>query len=434
MHKELINRKLKMNKRFREIIEKLENTSDNFFVTGRAGTGKSTLLKFFKEKTSKNVAVLAPTGIAALNAGGQTIHSFFKFRPGITGEQIRRVHGQQALLYKNLHTIVIDEISMVRADILDLIDSHLQINGPHPGRPFGGVQMVFFGDLFQLPPVLTENEREYYNSKYEGIYFFNSASWKVSRFLVEELTDVFRQSDEKFISILDAIRLNDLNEDILRYVNSQVGASNDSKISLVTTNAKAEKINLTELGKINGKTEEYAGHITGDFMDKNLPTEETLKLKVGAQVMLLNNDQKKRWVNGDIAIVSDLDEDFIEIEMEEGTKHKVTSFTWESYRFSVDQATEKIKAESAGSFTQIPVKLAWAVTIHKGQGKTFEKASIDLGYSTFAPGQAYVALSRVKSLEGLSLKRALRRDDVFTDPEIIRFMDSLKSRSQTLEF
>ena len=418
-----------MNKRFREIIEKMENTDDNFFVTGRAGTGKSTLLKFFREKTTKNVAVLAPTGIAALNAGGQTIHSFFRFRPGITEDQIKKVYGQQALLYKNLQTIIIDEISMVRADMLDLMDVFLRINGPRPGRLFGGVQMVFFGDLFQLPPVITESEKEFFNQKYDGIYFFNSQSWKESIFLLEELTDVFRQSDQKFISILDAIRMNSISEESLRYINNQVGAENDSKISLVTTNAKAEKINLSELEKIDEKLRICEGRLTGDFMEKNLPTEENLQLKIGAQVMLLNNDAKKRWVNGDLAVVTDFGDEHIEITTEEGIRHKVTPFTWDSYRFSLDETSGKIKTESTGSFTQFPMKLAWAVTIHKGQGKTFEKASVDLGFQTFAPGQAYVALSRVKSLEGLSLKRALRRNDIFTDPEIIKFMNEFKIRS-----
>lgn len=418
-----------MNKRFREIIEKIENTDDNFFITGRAGTGKSTLLKFFKEKTTKNTAVLAPTGIAALNAGGQTIHSFFRFRPGTTEDQIKKVYGQQALLYKNLQTIIIDEISMVRADMLDLIDAFLRVNGPRPGRLFGGVQMIFFGDLFQLPPVITEGEKEFFNQKYNGIYFFNASSWKESVFLLEELIDVFRQSDQKFISILDAIRMNSISEESLRYINSQVGADNDSKISLVTTNAKAEKMNLTELEKIDDKLRICEGRLTGDFMEKNLPTEENLQLKIGAQVMLLNNDAKKRWVNGDLAVVTDFGDEHIEITNELGIKHRVTPFTWDSYRFSLDESSGKIKTESTGSFTQFPMKLAWAVTIHKGQGKTFEKASVDLGFQTFAPGQAYVALSRVKSLEGLSLKRAIRRNDIFTDPEIIKFMNEFKIQS-----
>lgn len=418
-----------MNRRFREILEQLEESRDNAFITGRAGTGKSTLLKFFREKTGKNIAVVAPTGVAALNVQGQTMHSFFKLRPGADETQIKRVYGQAAAIYKKLDAVIIDEISMVRADILDLADKFLRINGPKTGEVFGGVQMIFFGDLFQLPPVLTDAEREVFSARYESPHFFDSEAWRASTFRTEELTDVFRQTDQEFISVLDAIRSNNLSDGHLRTINERTGADvgDGFKIALVTTNSRADAMNMVELQKIRGEEKAYAGKLTGDFTEKNLPTAEDLKLKIGAQVMMLNNDQKKRWVNGDIAIVTGLNELSAEIELENGERHDVSPFTWEATKFVFDEAAEKIKAEITGTFTQLPIRLAWAVTIHKGQGKTFDRAIIDLGNGTFAPGQAYVALSRVRSLEGLSLRRPLRRSDVFVDQRIKDFMEMIKN-------
>ena len=421
--------KNRMNRRFREIIERLEETSENAFITGRAGTGKSTLLKFFREKTAKNIAVLAPTGVAALNVQGQTIHSFFKLRPGADETQIKRVYGQAAAVYKKLDAVIIDEISMVRADILDLADKFLRINGPKTGEPFGGVQMVFFGDLFQLPPVLTDAERDVFTARYESPHFFDSEAWKNSIFRTEELNDVFRQTDPEFISVLDAIRSNDVSDEHLRVINERTGAEigDGFKITLVTTNGRADSANMIELDKIRGDEKTYTGRLSGDFAEKNLPTAEGLKLKIGSQVMMLNNDQKKRWVNGDIARVTALGENSAEVELPNGEQHDVSPFTWEATKFVFDETAEKIKTEITGTFTQLPIRLAWAVTIHKGQGKTFDRAVIDLGTGTFAPGQAYVALSRVRSLEGLSLRRPIRRNDVFVDRRITEFMEAIKN-------
>ena len=418
-----------MNRKFKEILERLESDRSNTFITGRAGTGKSTLLKFFREKTEKNIAVLAPTGVAALNVQGQTIHSFFKLKPGTDETQIKRVYGQAGAVYKKLDAVIIDEISMVRADILDLADKFLRLNGPTTGEPFGGVQMIFFGDLFQLPPILTDAERDIFTARYESPHFFDSEAWNASTFRTEELTEVFRQTDLEFISVLDAIRSNDISEDHLRIINGRTGADigDGFKIALVTTNSRADSANMVELEKVSGKERVYNGKLSGNFTEKNLPTAEELRLKIGAQVMMLNNDQKKRWVNGDIAKVTDLRDGTAEIELQTGERHDVSAFTWEATRFVFDETAEKIKAEITGTFTQLPIRLAWAVTIHKGQGKTFDRAVVDLGSGTFAPGQAYVALSRVRSLEGLSLRRPLRRNDVFIDPRITEFMETIKN-------
>lgn len=416
-----------MTQEFKNILEKLEKTSTNAFITGRAGTGKSTLLKFFRTSTDKNIAVLAPTGVAALNVQGQTIHSFFRFKPGITEDQVKRIYGPNVSIYKKLDAIVIDEISMVRADLLDCVDKFLRINGPDSNQPFGGIQIITIGDLYQLPPVVTEYDRELFNTQYRSPYFFDARSFNDAAFETFELSKVFRQTDEQFIKILDAIRTNNISNEHLSVINNRVSAleNNESEgfnIALVTTNAIADRMNLIEIDKLNAEAKIYKGNVSGDFGEKNLPTTEELALKVGAQVMMLNNDPKKRWANGDIAKVIELKDDSIKVSLENELVVDVSKYTWETVKFVIDNENGKVTTETTGAFTQFPIRLAWAVTIHKGQGKTFDRVSIDFGYGTFAPGQAYVALSRSRSLEGLTLKRPLRPRDVFIDPRVSEFM------------
>ncbi len=410
----------------KKVLNLLENTSTNVFITGRAGTGKSTLLKYFRATTKKNIAILAPTGVAAVNIQGQTIHSFFKFGPDVTEDKVRAVY-KNPEVYKKLDTIIIDEISMVRADLFDCIEKSLRVNGPSPQVPFGGVQIIVIGDLYQLPPVVTNEEKQIFETYYHSPYFFDSNSYQKVKFKVLELTHVYRQSDKDFIEVLDAIRVCSVTDDHLNKINQQFSRNkhneNDFKITLVPTNAMANAINAVKLSQLPGETKKYVGTITGGFNEKNLPTAQELFLKVGSQIMLLNNDPLSRWINGDLAKVLKLNDGNIRVLFEDGTYDDIGFYKWDMIRFIYDEDDKKIKSEVVGSFTQLPVRLAWAVTIHKGQGKTFEKVFIDFGSGTFAPGQAYVALSRCKSLSGLSLKSPLEHRHIFIEPRIGEFLN-----------
>lgn len=426
---------------FIETFEYLETSTENVFVTGVAGTGKSTLLAYFRDQTRKNIAVLAPTGVSAVNVKGQTIHSFFRFKPDITvgGVHSIRVSHARKRIYENLDALVIDEISMVRADLLDCINEFLKIYGKRPGDPFGGVQMIFFGDMYQLPPVVSSYERNLFEDVYKGPYFFDAHSYKELNLQMLALKTIYRQTDEAFIEILNAVRNKDLTPEALsclnrRYIPDYTPAEEDFVVYLTTTNDIADRINQSRLKKIASETFVFEGEVTGDFNAKNLPTAYELALKQDAQVMLLNNDPVGRWVNGSLGKILSVRvtenedvTDIIKVELADGAIVNVKPVTWEMYRFYFNEETEKLESESIGAFTQYPLRLAWAITIHKSQGKTFTNVVLDVGNGTFAHGQLYVALSRCTRLEGLTLKRPLSQRHILLDERVVAFMQNHKT-------
>lgn len=430
---------------FTGALDKLEHSHNSLFITGHAGTGKSTLLEHFRNTTKQNIVVLAPTGVAALNVKGQTIHSFFGFRPGTTPEKIKRYYRNRGKkgFYKVIDAIVIDEISMVRADLLDCVDEFLRLHGRDPQLPFGGTRMIFIGDLYQLPPVVTNNERELFKSFYQSPYFFSAQVMKNYDIELVELTKVYRQSDQDFINLLGNIRKNNLKADQLELLNGRHKQdfdfdSHELYLYLTTTNRKADQVNQNFLAKLPGKRYTFTGFKEGDFDKKVAPTAETLELKIGAQVMLINNDKAGRWVNGSICKVEDIIElgpgkDIIVVELEDGSLVEVMPHTWEMYKFLYNPATDKLQAESVGSYTQYPLILSWAITIHKSQGKTFDKVVIDFGWGTFAHGQAYVALSRCRNLDGIVLAKPFQKKHIITDPQISLFFEQFKNSKNPWE-
>ncbi len=424
-----------LNPEFRRALEIMEEGRRNVFITGRAGTGKSTLLQYFRENSAKRLVVLAPTGVAAVNVGGQTIHSFFGFKPDVTPAAIRRrVRDREDNLYRKLSTVIIDEISMVRADLLDCVDRFLRLNGPDAQSPFGGVQMIFIGDLYQLPPVVTGQEREIFRTRYASPYFFSAEAFAALEMEVIELEKVYRQSDEEFIRLLNAIRNRTVTDGDLELLNRRVDPDFEApprefSITLTSTNASADSINEERLARLRGKLWKAVGAITGDFGREYLPTAPELKLKKGAQIMLLNNDSSGRWVNGTVGRVvgfakDEGDQDVILAGLETGERVEISPHTWEIYRFLLKDG--ELASEAIGSFTQYPVRPAFAVTIHKSQGKTFARATVDVGRGIFAPGQMYVALSRCTSLEGLVLKQPIRKSHILTDWHVAKFLTGLQ--------
>jgi len=422
---------LTFNPEGQQVLESLDTTSAHLFLTGRAGTGKSTLLQEFRVTTKKKLVVLAPTGVAAVNVGGQTIHSFFGFRPGITLDKVRSRSRGQNSIYKQLDMIIIDEISMVRADLLDCIEKFLRLNGRYEGQPFGGIQMVFIGDLYQLPPVVPEDEQELFETVYASPYFFDSHAYAKANVQRVELTEVYRQRDPIFVEILDALRTGALNGPQRTYLNRQCfrqrAQTEGSPIQLVTTNHMADRINHNYLERLAGKAQLYTGEIRGTFGERQLPTHERLRLRPQARVMLLNNDPEGRWINGDLGWVETLPgvdhpEQAVKVRLDRGERVDVLRHKWEVIRFRYNPERDRIESEVMGSFTQYPLRLAWAVTIHKAQGKTFDEVVVDFGKGTFAPGQAYVALSRCTSMEGLVLRRPLEQRHVLTDDRIDTFL------------
>jgi len=423
--------RIELNDRFQQALDIMENTDKTVFITGRAGTGKSTLLTYFRRTTRKKVAVLAPTGVAALNVKGQTIHSFFGFKPDITVEKVRRVRVRDGSknVYKTLNAVVIDEVSMVRADLLDCVDRFLRLNGPDPARAFGGIQMVFIGDLYQLPPVVTSAEKTVFGSLYETPYFYSARVFQTLEIESVDLEKVYRQHDEEFISLLNQIRNNSITEEGLRLLNRRCipdfePPPGEFYIYLTTTNDMARRINDAQLAKLKTKRYTFTAEIEGDFGSEYLPTRIDLQVKVGAQIMMLNNDTGERWVNGTIGQITDIVNDggecMIVAELADGETVEISPFTWEIFQFFV--AGGQLQSEVIGRFRQYPLMLAWAVTIHKSQGKTFDKVVIDIGGGTFAHGQTYVALSRCTTLDGIVLKRPLLKRHVLTDYRVMRFL------------
>jgi len=420
---------IEITEQFQKAIDLIERSNRNVFITGRAGTGKSTLLRYLRTITCKKAVVLAPTGVSALNVQGQTIHSFFRFKPDITIDKVKKIVKKTAdNIYQKIDTIIIDEISMVRADLLDCVDRFLRLNCVTTS-PFAGKQMVFFGDPYQLPPVITPAERRIFKSRYPTGYFFSAAVMNKISFDIVELDRIFRQSDEGFIKILNSIRNNTVTDEMLdelntRYIPEFEPDEKSFFISLTTKNDKALAMNEKMLAKLPGKEYTFEADIKGKFEKATYPTDEILRLKENAQVMLLNNDQQKRWVNGSIGRIDVLvpEGDAIIVQLIGGKTVDVTPCEWDIFRYVYNEDTDQIETEQVGSFKQYPLRLSWAVTIHKAQGKTFDNVILDIGAGAFTPGQVYVGLSRCVSLEGLVLKKKIRKQDIFIDWNVVKFM------------
>ena len=401
-------------------LDYMRSGEGHLFVTGRAGTGKSTLLRAFRDMAEQEMAVLAPTGLAAVNAGGQTIHSFFGLPPRlIRSEDIRR--GRNGAVMRRLKLLVIDEVSMVRSDLMWAIDQSLRLNRGRAREPFGGVRLLLFGDLHQLPPVVQEAEvATHLEEEFGGPFFFSVPSLRESAGTsLLELTQVFRQSDEGLISVLNHIRDGDVDESDLEILNERVSpirtlSEGDRFVILTPTNAAAQRINMAYLDALPGRGHTFEAGITGDFSQSAQPTDPALVLKAGAKVILIRNDPERRWVNGTVARIARLDDKRVWVEVA-GKEYEVEQASWEARRYAYDKNEEKIVGTVAGTFKQFPLRLAWALTIHKAQGLTLDNVYIDLGRGTFAHGQAYVALSRCRSLEGLALARRLEPRDILFD-------------------
>jgi ATP-dependent DNA helicase PIF1 len=404
----------------------LRQGAGHLFVTGRAGTGKSTLLRAIRDMVPAEMVIVAPTGLAAVNVGGQTIHSFFGFPPRlIRPTDIRR--SRNGRIMRKLKFLVIDEVSMVRSDLMWAIDQSLRVNRGRPREPFGGVRLAMFGDLHQLPPVIDEAEvAAHLESEHGGPFFFSLHALRegVGTALID-LTQVFRQSDETLIRVLNRVRDGEADEDDLAVLNGCVNpirtlAEGEPYVILTPTNAAARRINMAYLAALPGTAHQFQAAVTGDFNESAQPTEASLVLKPGAKVMLLRNDSDRRWVNGTIARVSRLEPDRVWIEID-GDEHEVERVAWENRRYAYDKGEEKIVETVAGTFRQFPLRLAWALTIHKSQGLTLDKVYIDLGRGTFAHGQAYVALSRCRTMDGLAFARPLRTADILFDPSAMGY-------------
>jgi ATP-dependent DNA helicase PIF1 len=432
------------------LFDYIEQSENNIFVTGRAGTGKSTLLSYLVENTQKNVAVCAPTGVAALNVGGVTIHSLFGFPFGILGEHdiARHLNRRTREVLAALDVLVIDEVSMVNADLMDAISKSMGIARGRRKIPFGGAQIVMFGDPYQLSPVPGNNEeRAYMAENYQSNWFFDAHVWREDSLERFELGEIFRQSDEEFKSILNAIRIGEVDQSMLDRLN-QAGnrfPPHDDVIRLATINASVDQVNRERMSRLTTKPKTFEAIFSASdeqAFGKTLPAEPSLELKVGAQVMFIKNDDGKktsegtlkRWVNGTIGHVVDMPSSGGVVVEVDGERLDVGRSTWEKVRYEIeeefDEETGKVKEVLVtiplAEYQQIPLRPAWSVTIHKSQGQTYDEVVIDLGRGAFSPGQTYVALSRVRSLEGLYLTRAIKMSDVMVDKDVVRFMSAVK--------
>jgi ATP-dependent DNA helicase PIF1 len=407
----------------------MENTGHCVFLTGRAGTGKSTLLNYFRKTTAKKYVVLAPTGLAALQVGGSTIHSFFGFPlrkilkddPDIT--TLGSGHPRRKVICE-MDTLIIDEVSMVRNDIMQAMDLSLRLNMGND-LPFGGKQVIFIGDIFQLSPVVTFQDRvDEEDDFYEIPYFFGADSFRLCHPKIIELNKIYRQHDEDFIYLLNRIRMGFADQDELDEINKRytpIRATEEFAITLTSVNALADGVNLQKLIEIKSPAFQYKGKVEGLFNERLYPAPLSLSLRRGAQVMMVKNDLEGRWVNGSIGTVEYVDDVEVKVRFADGQVHPVDRVTWENKNYRWDKAAKSISFDILGSYTQYPIRLAWAITIHKSQGLTFDKVVIDLGRGAFAHGQLYVALSRCRTLEGITLKTKINLKDIIVDEVVEQF-------------
>lgn len=440
------------NAEFQDAYALLQYTHQSVFLTGKAGSGKSTFLRYICKHTRKKYVVLAPTGIAAINAGGSTIHSFFKMplRPILPDDPDLSLQGNriydllkynktQRKLIKEVELVIIDEISMVRADMIDFIDRVLRVFSGNMRLPFGGKQLLLVGDIYQLEPVVTADMRDILARFYSSPYFFAARAFREISLVPIELRKTYRQTDEAFIELLDKIRCNQAGSHELAQLNTRYKAQakecneNELTITLATRRDQVDSINVHHLEAIDGRSITFEGEISGDFPTNSLPTPERLELKVGAQVMFIKNDTEHRWVNGTLGTVSEVTEDgHIYVITEEGNEHMVEPALWENIKYTYNEKENRIEEDVLGSYKQYPLRLAWAITVHKSQGLTFNRVVIDFTGGAFAGGQTYVALSRCTSLDGITLTRPITPRDVFVNAEVVRFSRSFNN-SQLIE-
>lgn len=428
------------NKEFQDALQLITHTRQSVFLTGKAGTGKSTFLKYICNHTKKKYVVLAPTGIAAINAGGVTLHSFFKlpFRPMLPDDpDLSLSHGRIFEFFKypkekrkiiaEVDLIIIDEISMVRADIIDCVDRILRVYSGNMRLPFGGKQLLFVGDVFQLEPVVPSDQKEILSLFYASPFFFSARVFKDINLVPIELQKVYRQTDPVFINVLDRIRNNAARKQELdtlngRYFPSFEPQNEDMYITLATRRDQVDFINEKKLAELPGEEYVSVGKIKGDFPESSLPTQLNLSIKEQAQVIFIDNDYERRWVNGTIGMVSGIDENGnVYVLLESGVEHLVEPTSWRNYKYKYNEKERRIEEEIVGTFEQLPIRLAWAITVHKSQGLTFSRVVVDLTGGVFAGGQTYVALSRCTSLEGLVLKSKISSRDIFIRKEIVEF-------------
>jgi len=435
----------KENVEFNNAAEFVRHTDKLVYLTGKAGTGKTTFLKYIKDTTNKNTVILAPTGVAAINAGGVTIHSFFqipfgpfvpddsRLRTTATGTENRetiyttfRYRDDKREIIENLELLIIDEISMVRADMLDVIDRILKVFRKKPYLPFGGVQVILIGDTFQLPPIADNEQWSILSQFYKTPFFFSSKIIEENTPLYIELKKIYRQNEQEFIDLLNRVRVSQVNANDFSVLNAKYNptfsGNGSDYIILATHNNIVNETNLTKLNQLSTELFTYEANVTGTFPDKHKPTDHYLKLKVGAQIMFIKNDtgEYKRFYNGKIGKIKELEEATITVVFDDESEVEVERAVWNNIQYSYNREQKKIVEEIVGTFEQFPIRLAWAITVHKSQGLTFEKVIADLGRA-FAPGQVYVALSRCTSFSGLMLKTQLNSYAIKTDPRVIEF-------------